>query len=140
MLETSTVKITGPLKNAYIECAAPSKELGLADLRTHLLIEGDGGHGGVQLEHILAEQGLHAQGQAVHVPRHRPQRARNWSGTRANVHIKQMGVPNTGPPLCMAMLAARDGQAMRWDVSDELQTDLGCLLRPRGGHKTLHSI
>lgn len=34
---------------------------------------------------------------------------------------------NTGPPLCMAMLAARDDQAMRWNVSDVLQVDLGCL-------------
>ena len=127
LLETSTVKITGPLKNAYVEHAPPSKEAGLADLRTHLLIEGHGGHGGVQPEHLLTEQRLHAQGQAVHISRHRPQCTRNWSGTRANIHVKQTGAPNTGAPLCMATLAARDDQAIRWDVSDGLWTDLGCL-------------
>lgn len=39
----------------------------------HLLIKGDGGHGGIQPEHLLAEQCLHAEGQAVHIPRYRPQ-------------------------------------------------------------------
>ena len=122
LLETSTVKVTGSLKNAYVECTAPSQELGLADLRTHLLIEGDGDHGGVQLEHLLAEQRLHAQGQTVRVPHHHPQHTRNWGGMRANIHTKQ-----TGPPLCMAMLAARDSQALRWDDSDGLWTGLGYL-------------
>lgn len=121
-----SVKITEPLKNASVERAAPSKELGLADLRTHLLIEGDGGHSGVQPEHLLAEQRLHAQDQAVHVPRHRPQRTRNWSGMRAHVYIKQTGAPNTGPALCMAALAARDDQAMKWDFSGGVWTNLGC--------------
>lgn len=31
ILETSTVKITRPLKNAYVERAEPSKEPGFAD-------------------------------------------------------------------------------------------------------------
>lgn len=36
-----------------------------------------------------------------------------------------MGAPNTGPPLCTATLAARDDQAMGWDVSDGLLIGLG---------------
>lgn len=136
ILETSTVKITRPLKIAYTERAEASKEPGLADLRIHLLIEGDRGHGGVQAEHVLAEQSLHAQGQAVHIPRHRPQRTRNWSGTRANIHVKQIHVKHWSI-LCTAMLAARSDQAMKWGVSDGLWTDLGCLRLSSGLEKDM---
>lgn len=46
---------------------------------------------------------------------------------RANVHAKHMGVTNATPALRTATPAARDDRAMRWDVSDGLWTDLGCL-------------
>lgn len=36
----------------------------------HLLPEGQGGHGGVQEEHVLTQQRSQAQCQALHVPGH----------------------------------------------------------------------
>lgn len=40
----------------------------------YLVIKGDGGQGGIQPEHLITEQCLHAEGQAVHISRHWPQR------------------------------------------------------------------
>ena len=36
----------------------------------HLLPEGQGGHGGVQAEHVLTQQRSQAQCQALHIPGH----------------------------------------------------------------------
>lgn len=34
----------------------------------HLLLEGQGGHSGVQAEHVLTQQCSHAQRQTLHIP------------------------------------------------------------------------
>lgn len=89
----------------------------------HLLIEGDGGHGGVQLEHLQAEQRLHAQGQAVHVPRHGPHCTRDWMGREQTPTLSRWMCQTPSHPSAQPRWAE---QAMR-GVSDGLQAGLCCL-------------
>lgn len=79
--EQQLILVSGPGAGVFLEglptlpggCSRCSEARGItesAPTHAHLLFEGQGGHGGVQAEHVFAQQRSQAQRQALHISGH----------------------------------------------------------------------